>query len=315
QEPTVLPERGFATGVAGGISSIEEVALKKDPPGPPSGGGGGGGGAPLPKQFSMMIYRDLGGIVPYLSVVVTIPADTLPADSIITIRKLTEEELDNYNSSGVLMKLGSDVFEITTSGTAFFGDDKFITIKIAYDPAKISAGERPVLSYFDTLQGKWVNIPTTLEYNAETGRWFAVVKVNHLTTFAVISAKPACIRLIIGEPLAFADEMQYTLDAAPFVDISAGRTLVPARFLSEIMGAKVEWIADTKQMIIIKDSHKIVLTIGSEDVWVDGVLVKTDCAPQIEPPGRTFVPIRFISETLGCKVDYQQETKEINIIP
>ncbi|MFZ5901872.1 stalk domain-containing protein [Desulforudis sp. 1088] len=31
------------------------------------------------------------------------------------------------------------------------------------------------------------------------------------------------------------------------------------------------------------------------------------------PPGRTFVPLRFVSETLGAVVDYDPVTRQITI--
>lgn len=47
---------------------------------------------------------------------------------------------------------------------------------------------------------------------------------------------------------------------------------------------------------------------------VDGKNRAIGCAPLILPPGRTFVPLRFVSETFGLRVDYDIETKEISIM-
>ena len=47
----------------------------------------------------------------------------------------------------------------------------------------------------------------------------------------------------------------------------------------------------------------IVLTIGSTQASVNGEVVSFDVAPFIKD-GRTFVPLRFVSEQLGAKVSY-----------
>ena len=60
------------------------------------------------------------------------------------------------------------------------------------------------------------------------------------------------------------------------------------------------------------EALKIVLTIGSKTAFVDGVEHQLDVAPFAEN-GRTFVPIRFVAETLGCTVDYDNATKTVVI--
>jgi len=48
--------------------------------------------------------------------------------------------------------------------------------------------------------------------------------------------------------------------------------------------------------------------------YVNGGAVKIDVAPVILPPGRTFVPVRFISETFNAQVLWNEGLKEIQII-
>ena len=56
----------------------------------------------------------------------------------------------------------------------------------------------------------------------------------------------------------------------------------------------------------------IEMVIGNKDVVVNGKKTQIDVAPAIQG-GRTLVPIRFISETLGLTVNYDSTTKKINI--
>ncbi len=48
------------------------------------------------------------------------------------------------------------------------------------------------------------------------------------------------------------------------------------------------------------------------DIMVNGKIIKTDVAPYITK-GRTMVPVRFISESLGLKVAWDGETKTVSI--
>ncbi|KJS12600.1 MAG: hypothetical protein VR67_08815 [Peptococcaceae bacterium BRH_c8a] len=101
------------------------------------------------------------------------------------------------------------------------------------------------------------------------------------------------------------------MDAAPFVT-EANRTLVPIRFVSEALGAKVEWDADNRQVIIEDGDVTIVLPIETASVIVNGQTKALD-APATINNSRTFVPLRFVSEALGAQVDYYSTTQGITI--
>ncbi|MCG9969960.1 copper amine oxidase N-terminal domain-containing protein [Pelotomaculum terephthalicicum JT] len=107
------------------------------------------------------------------------------------------------------------------------------------------------------------------------------------------------------------DGSPYTLDAPPYVDRQSQRTMAPVRFISEALGAEVKWDSTTRQVTVEDSGRVIVLTLGSSKVLVDGTERTMDCAPELLPPGRVFVPLRFVSETLGAQVDYDSATGQI----
>ena len=53
---------------------------------------------------------------------------------------------------------------------------------------------------------------------------------------------------------------------------------------------------------------EIVVTVGSETAYVDGAEVELD-APALEMDGRTMVPLRFLGESFGIKVQWDDEAK------
>ncbi len=60
-------------------------------------------------------------------------------------------------------------------------------------------------------------------------------------------------------------------------------------------------------------NKKIILTIDTNIVNVNGTSQTIDVKPIIIPPGRTFVPLRFISETLGATVVWNEDDRSILI--
>ncbi len=91
-----------------------------------------------------------------------------------------------------------------------------------------------------------------------------------------------------------------------------GRTLVPVRFVSESLGAVVEWNGETREVSIMDGTNNIVLEIDSPYVVVNGKVETLDVPAQIIDDS-TMVPIRFVSETLGANVEWDGETRTVTI--
>jgi len=57
--------------------------------------------------------------------------------------------------------------------------------------------------------------------------------------------------LQVNNTVATVNNESVTLDAAPYIDESSGRTLVPIRFISESMGYSVTWDDEEKTVRIL----------------------------------------------------------------
>lgn len=79
------------------------------------------------------------------------------------------------------------------------------------------------------------------------------------------------------------------------------RVFVPLRGVFEQMGAEVMWNGPSQLVTARKGNQDVQLKIGSRTAWIDGVAQTMDVAPHIMD-GRTMVPLRFISESLGADV-------------
>ena len=105
-------------------------------------------------------------------------------------------------------------------------------------------------------------------------------------------------------------------DVAP--KIEKDRTMLPARFVAENLGAKVEWDGEKELVTITGKNLKtnenvtILITIGAATAKVNGKEIKLDSAAFVEND-RTYTPIRFISEELGASVEWVEKDKKVII--
>ena len=100
-------------------------------------------------------------------------------------------------------------------------------------------------------------------------------------------------------------------DGRPYLDTN-GRVLVPVRFVSEALGAKVDWDASSQVAVIEKEPDKVAVKIGEKTVKKNDKVITMDTTAVISS-GRTMVPVRFVSEALGAKVAWDKVTYAVVI--
>ncbi|MDP4097066.1 copper amine oxidase N-terminal domain-containing protein [Paenibacillus sp. P96] len=95
-------------------------------------------------------------------------------------------------------------------------------------------------------------------------------------------------------------------DAKPFQDDS-DRVMVPIRFVSEALGAKVGWTKSGGRLSVsIKNNaHTVNMTVGQNTATIDGE-TKTYDTQILLKQNRTFVPLRLVSEGLGQPVEWDK---------
>ena len=100
-------------------------------------------------------------------------------------------------------------------------------------------------------------------------------------------------------------------DAKPFID-ERDRVLVPIRFVSEALGAKVDWENETRTAVIKQSKDEIRYTVYQPMAYLNGEMMVMDTYGILKDC-RTMVPIRFISELLGCTVVWDKNTSTVVI--
>lgn len=125
-----------------------------------------------------------------------------------------------------------------------------------------------------------------------------------LVILSGIVSSDTMIKVILdGTEISFPDQQ-------PMIENS--RTLVPVRFVSEALGASVNWIQEEKKVIIRKEQTVIELTVGQRKVRAGAKTIELDVAAK-NYNSRVMVPLRFISESFGCKVDWDQKGYTVTI--
>ncbi len=133
-----------------------------------------------------------------------------------------------------------------------------------------------------------------------------------LNTLTTVFAVGTAITLQVDSNTINIGSRSVTIDTAPV--IIDGRTLIPVRGVSEAMGGNVDWNNDTKTVTITLGSNKVEMTVDSKTAYFNNNAQTLDVAPVILN-GRTMLPARFIAESFGFDVNWDNDTKTISITP
>lgn len=107
-----------------------------------------------------------------------------------------------------------------------------------------------------------------------------------------------------GKPQIYLDGKALQPELPVFV--ANGRSMVPVRPLSELLGAELKWIPEQRVLFLKKADKVLLLPIEGTRYMENGVEREVD-APAVIRDGTAYVPIKFISEMLDVQVDWMQE--------
>ena len=117
-------------------------------------------------------------------------------------------------------------------------------------------------------------------------------------------AKEATVTLN-GEELSF--------DVDPV--IIDGRVMVPMRTIFEALGFNVDWEAETSTVKALREDRAIVITIDENYLFVitDNLNPYELDVPAMLIDSRTLVPLRAVSEGAGCEVNWNSDSRTVEI--
>ncbi|MDD2401850.1 MAG: stalk domain-containing protein [Clostridia bacterium] len=141
------------------------------------------------------------------------------------------------------------------------------------------------------------------EYNEETKQF--TFYTDRFSFYGVVKARDL-VNISMGINMLTVDvngKREY-LDVATM--LINNRTMVPLRFIAESFQADVSW-NDEERLVEIKQSDRII------QLFVDKTMLGLDTPPVIIN-GRTLVPVRYVSESLGARVTWLSDSKEVKIV-
>lgn len=142
------------------------------------------------------------------------------------------------------------------------------------------------------------------EWSKYSGRIPESSKISQMNPNPTKYTEPM-IKVIINDEITvwFADQKPI---------ISENRVLIPLRGLFETIKAEVEWDQAQKKVTVKKGEDTIVLKANSKVGYKNGEALALDVPAKIINQ-RIMVPLRFISESLGCEVTWAANAKYVDI--
>lgn len=109
----------------------------------------------------------------------------------------------------------------------------------------------------------------------------------------------------------YVEGARVNFDVDPFV--MDGVPMTPFRHLFEHSGGKVKWDHNSKTVDATGNGMTVWFRIGNPDAKVNGNTIAMEIAPFVRS-NRSVVPLSFVSEALGVKVEYDASTGHVLIM-
>ncbi|MDB5085202.1 MAG: hypothetical protein JWN30_2088 [Bacilli bacterium] len=173
--------------------------------------------------------------------------------------------------------------------------------ELRYDPAGSTNGQ--VVKQSAGTGGAGIVVGFGQDYNNPLTVWF--------TSDSAGATQPTKIEFPINKPDMKINGVDTRLDVSASV-VGEGRALVPVRYAAQALGLSVAYLSDINAVELTSPGQTILLPIGSTAVESNNSRTQLDVS-SMEVSNRVLVPIRFISETLGATVDWNQDTQTVII--
>ncbi|MCX6083567.1 MAG: stalk domain-containing protein, partial [Caldiserica bacterium] len=270
----------------------------------------------------LMTVRDNGTIilnrVPSVS-----PLSLNLADGMHSIQITAEDTAGNATVKSFLLLVDTHgpIVDVTTPATPVNVPAYVLTGSVV-DPVSglrsLTVNDVDDATYLDGT----FNHPVTLKKGVNTFVIIAIDNMGNKTVrevqvelnFAQPHPSYKTVTLTIGKAEMDVNGMPVAMDAAPV--IKNGRTLLPIRALIETLGGKVMWDAKTRTATVVLGERSVVLEVGKSTALVNGKSVPIDATNDKVVPeiigSRTFLPLRFIAESLGLDLAWEPVSKTVS---
>jgi hypothetical protein len=208
---------------------------------------------------------------------------------------LSEKQQNVLNENDMIFKI-----MVMAQGQNVTEFDGILTVAVSFD------GELPASVWHLTEDGTLEQIHITT-FNVKTS--MIEFEINRLCSSLFVirqnESAPSVLRFAIGSTEFTNNGVSAFNDVAPFIDPATNRTMIPVRTIAEALGATVTWNETTRTVHIIHNNVSASLIIDTPLPGSMGTVVILN--------GRTFAPLRYVSEILGTDIRWDEENKAVYI--
>ncbi|PRO66997.1 stalk domain-containing protein [Alkalicoccus urumqiensis] len=122
----------------------------------------------------------------------------------------------------------------------------------------------------------------------------------------------------IAQPLQAASPYEYYFNGeadhtvGDMLYMENNRLLVPLRAIFEDLGAEVTWVQETKEIMAVRGEDHVHMNVTADYAFINDEEYQLDQTPEVKE-GRTYVPLRFVSEALGAEVRWDGEAGSVYV--
>ncbi|MEF2244463.1 MULTISPECIES: stalk domain-containing protein [unclassified Paenibacillus] len=128
---------------------------------------------------------------------------------------------------------------------------------------------------------------------------------------STITSGTSYVILHIDQPEVYLNGEAFTLDSPPI--IRKGKTYVPAKFLGDAFGMKVEWIEKTRQIMMETPKFNIQFDTVNKEVFVNGQRFNFDDVAMLAN-GRLLIKLTWLSDYMGASYIYDHELRRVEVL-
>ncbi len=151
-------------------------------------------------------------------------------------------------------------------------------------------------------EGNYVPVVLGGTYNATTKKF--TFYTEKFSIYTVVRKEGLVnISMVIDSTNTVLNGAGKAIDAPP--TIVENRTMVPLRYVAEALGVEVEWVESTQTVVMKQGGKQLSFAIGKITPGMD--------VPAMIVNSRTLVPIRYISESFGAKVNWIPSTRTVQV--
>jgi PKD repeat protein len=129
---------------------------------------------------------------------------------------------------------------------------------------------------------------------------------------APMSSGTSHVLLYVDKAEAFLNNKQVTLDAP--ATIIQDKMFVPAKFLGDALGMKVEWNEAKRQIEMVTPGYQITLDSDNKSIWINGLMVPFESAAHITANGRLLIKLTWLADYMGARYTYNDELRRVEVI-